>query len=303
MTQPVERTLSSKPLRIGVAVLYVADSRALDATLTSISRSHTTPDRLVVVEQPVLNRTLAVAKLPANAESLKVALWMTARSAALEHLSDCDLVVILREGVVLAPAAITVELERFSIDEELAAALTISRLHLDIGTYVANGDFSDPYGQAFKTNVRRPSFGSRYFSTCMLTLAPKRGRPGSFERMARRSDWAAARFYFDSLSNRTKAVEFSSDIIGFIGNYPDKRESWRQGFDAIEELNRFRAAFPQYSAFVSADIRRIFYEQLYGMIVTPMIKSRAKFLSGAGSAIRAQRKLNARLRRDIADLG
>lgn len=289
-------------LRIGVAILYVADSRALAATLAALARSFEAPAHTVILEQSSGSRALRPVTPPPGCDLVKVADWVNVRSAALDAFADCDLAVIIREGVILAPSALTVERERFEAQPDLNVVLSISRLHVGIDVFLKSKEQLDPYDKLRKIGDNRPLGASNYFSICVLTIALSRGPVGSFERFARRSDWGAARLYIDGLGETSKIIELQSDSFGSIGHYPDKRDGVRQGSEAAAELYRFQQAHPGYKETVKSEFRRLVYEQIRGVLKLSNAKARLKFLQGMFRGVRTNRMMEARLRRDIAEL-
>lgn len=294
-------TQAAGRLRVGVAVLHLGDLRALAVTMRSLAALTDGADRVLVLQQPFGRREGGPIDHVTDAPSIRVDPPVNPRTVALGELSDCDLILFVREGVAFGPSVIAVERDRFATAPELRAALLTSRKKVTLDAYLASGDLADPFGALRSRGVLAQRFAPRYFAPSMLTVATKRGPLGTFETYASRSEWASSRLFLDGMRD-APIVEASSSAFGLIANDPDRRDTELHGREACEALARFSAAYPSYARLAASDMRRLVLQQLVGLARGSRPRTRLRFLKGILAGLRNGAAVRRRVSRDISDL-
>lgn len=291
----------SRPWRIGVAVLYRGDSRALDVSLRSLRMLPTRPDRIVVAED--------VDSLgpPAPAANSDIDEWLCfapvrcPRGEAVRSLLDCDLAVIIGEGVVVGSDALQDEIERFRDRPRLRASMVTGKQVYDLSQSLS-AEIADPFRLLMAEGANLPKRAPLYFSPCMLTIAIGRSRAFAFERYAHRSDWASAHLYLDSETDPTRKFAGSSRQVGLITQRPDRREALAQGYEAVRELTRLGNAHPEYRRRVRHDLGRLIWLQCEGIVRGSLPAARWRFLRGVIRGYREESAMKRNINRSIPDL-
>lgn len=314
------RETESKPMtesqvRTGIALICEADVRAARLTLETVLRQTAAPSRIVLLlgESPSLRRSAGsgLDAIPDFVERVDVRSGFSIRNAALraaaEDLDDAELVVLVREGLLLEDGLLADLAGRFERQPALAAGvLSYGRGGLGIN------DFSreqlatdDPYALVAGTSGYERAAAvlkARYVRPCLLALRAGRARGLKFEEFSSLGDWYAYKRLLAGLDEGTPFFEEASAGLGYIGNHPDRRDAYAQGQEAARALYRIADGYPEFVGDVRADFRTLMRSQLGNLLDPAQSRTARNFLRGMLAQQFAQRALRRRLDRDIAEL-
>jgi hypothetical protein len=298
-----------------VALICEADARAARLTLTSVSCQTAVPARTVLLlgESPSLRRSggAMLGDVPDLVERIDVRAGFSMRNAALRAaaagLGEADIVVLVREGLVLEAELLDELAGRFSREPALLAGLvSYGRGGLNINELseeqLASGD---PWKIVAGTSgFERAAvvLKARYLRPCMLVVRVSRARDLKFEEFSSLGDWYAYRLLLGGLDREDAVFQETSPRLGYVGNQPDRRDPYAQGREAARALYGIAAGYPAFAEDVRADFRTLMRSQLSNVLDPAHARTARNFLRGMLAQRWAQRSLRRRLDRDIAEL-
>lgn len=307
--------MAASQAEVGVALICEADVRAARLTLQSVLVQTLPSARTVLLfgDGAALRRSggAALDALPEFVERVDVRTGFSIRNAALraagEGLPDDGIVVLLREGVVLAPGLIEELAARFAREAGLAAGLlSYGRGGLDINALSGEQLASErPWELVAGTSGYERAavvLKARYVRPCLLVLRAGLARAFKFEEFSTLGDWYAYKRLLAGLAGAAPFFEETSGSLAYVGNQPDRRDPFAQGQEAARALYRIADGYPEFAEDVRADFRTLRRSQLGNLLDPAYSRTARNFLRGMFAQQLAQRALRRRLSRDIAEL-